>query len=201
MFGAFAEALRATTQPCTFLLIVPVLVGVTVARSTWWALVSATAATIVGGWILAANWLVLDGMWLRLSASVAVIAIMGVVAGDRYRALAWASRPVVRVALAASVAFLATLWWRPCVGEELGEILTRSQDGVVGQLPGMTAYMLGALVPAAVLVLVLQAWRPGATVFETAAVAGAAVGVIVAGAIVLGRHDDVVVTLTRWTLS
>ena len=68
MIGPFAEAVRATVQPCTFLLIVPTTAAVVAARANWQALVGGTAAAVVGGWILADNSVLLEGAWLRLSA-------------------------------------------------------------------------------------------------------------------------------------
>ncbi|MDJ0768087.1 MAG: hypothetical protein QNJ12_04805 [Ilumatobacter sp.] len=197
--GPFAEAVRATTQPCTFLLIAPATIAVVTARSRWQALAAVVVAGVVGGWLLAGNWYVLDGWALRVSG-IAVIALLAV--------LVWGPRSRVerlhdqrtQTALAGVVTFVATLWWRPCVGVELGDILNGAQDGIGGQLIPMSAYMLGAMVPVAGVALIHRVVEPSDRVVFGAAVVAFAVGAVVAGSIALGQHDDVVVTLTRWTL-
>ncbi len=74
--GPFAEAVRATVRPCTFLLIVPTLAAVVAAGARWQALVAATGSGVVGGWVLADNAFVLDGTRLRLSAVAAVVLLL-----------------------------------------------------------------------------------------------------------------------------
>lgn len=59
--------------------------------------------------------------------------------------------------------------------------------------------MLGAMVPILAMVLIIRVIEPSPTATHRAAVAASAAGVIVAGAMALGRHDELVVTLTRWT--
>ena len=102
--------------------------------------------------------------------------------------------------VAAAVALLATMWWRPCVGEELGSILTNAQTGLAGQIPGMTAYLLGAMTPVAIVALAMNVAGPTERRRAVVGVTAALVGVVVVGALAVGRHDSVVVTLTRWTL-
>jgi cytochrome c biogenesis protein CcdA len=99
------------------------------------------------------------------------------------------------------VTFVATQWWRPCIGSELGSILTASRDGFAGQLPGMAAYMLGAMIPVLVTVLIIRAIDPSSARALVAGRIAAVVGVIVAGALAIGRHDELVTALTRWTTS
>lgn len=204
MLAPFAEAVRATTQPCTFLLVVPCIVAVVAARATWEALAAVLSGAIVGGWWFAANRFVLDGWWLRASALVVGLALVAVVAGtvvgdDRS---AWRAPRERRARAfgAGALAVAATQWWRPCVGEELGAILNAAPSAPIGQLPAMAAYMLGAMVPVALVVLAIRAIEPSASATGALSIAASAVGLVIAGALVLGRHDDVVVTLTRWTL-
>ncbi len=200
MIGPFAEAVRASTQPCTFLLVVPAVVAVVAARARWSSLVTVLVAAVVGGWWFASNAFVLDGWLLRLTG-VAVIALLGiVVVGDRRPDATVLSDEWVAAAVAGIVTLIATQWWRPCVGAELGAILTDAQDGLAGQLPAMAAYMLGAMVPAAVVVLAVQVLQPSARVLDVGALGALAIGVVVAGALALGQHEEVVITLTRWTL-
>lgn len=202
--GPFAEAVRATIQPCTFLLIVPTLAAVVAAGARWQALVAATIAGVTGGWVLADNRVLLDGAWLRVSAvvSIGLLVVLVLATGpwsppviDRHLGGAWA-----RAAVAGALTFAATMWWRPCVGEELGVILNGAQDGLAGELLPMAAYMLGALVPVAVVVAVRYAAEPSQRLVVATGWMFAAIGVVVAGSLAAGQHDDVVVTLTRWTL-
>lgn len=198
--GPFAESIRATIQPCTFLLIVPTLTAVIASKARWQSLVAATVAAIIGGWILVDNRWILDGGALRGSALlvIALLALL-VLPTERLRPLrfipttAWPQAAMVGV-----ITLVATMWWRPCVGRELGDIL--NQDAFADQLVPMTAYMLGALVPAAAGVAIRYAIRPSASAMALVSWACALIGVVIAGSLVVGQHDDVVVVLTRWTL-
>ncbi len=96
---------------------------------------------------------------------------------------------------------MATLWWRPCIGEELGAILTGARAGLLGELPGITAYMLGAMVPVLAVVLVVRAIDPSPMATRRAGWSAGGVGLAVAAAVAVGRHDELVTTLTRWTTS
>lgn len=200
MLAPFAEAVRATAQPCTFLLIVPIAVGVAAARLRWQAFVAAAIAAILGGWLLAANRFLLEGVWLRVSGALVIAALAMIVVPQVSDRLQWAGRAQLQVAVAGAVAFIAALWWRPCVGEELGVILSGAQNGLAGQLLPMAAYMLGAVAPVGLLVLLRYALGSPDRYLAVASLSALAIGVVVAGSLALGRHDDVVVTLTRWTL-
>ena len=204
LVGPFAEAVRATAQPCTVLLIVPTRAAVAAAGARWHSLVAAAGAAVVGGWLLADNRVLLDGAWLRLSGVVAVV-LLALLASARLRQVVPRigpsfEREPVRSSAVGALVLLATMWWRPCVGEELGVILNGAQDGLAGQLLPMAAYVLGALVPVAIVVAARYALDPSSIVLTGAGSFCAAVGVIVAASLVAGQHDEVVVTLTRWTL-
>jgi cytochrome c biogenesis protein CcdA len=199
VLGAFAEAVRASTQPCTVLLIVPMSAVVLVARCRPPAVLAALGAGVLGGWVVAANRFVLAGASLRAAGAVAVVGLLAIAIPPLRERSPFEPQRLESV-VAGGVALLATLWWRPCVGEELGAILTASRDDLVGQLPGMTAYVLGAMVPVMAIALAAHAvdWpRPVASATRWSALA---VGLLVAGALAIGRHDDLVVTLTRWTV-
>ncbi len=60
--------------------------------------------------------------------------------------------------------------------------------------------MLGAMVPIAAVVAIRYASEPGARTLTVCASGGAFTGVVVAAFLVAGRHESVVVTLTRWTV-
>lgn len=199
MIGAFAEAVRATTQACTILLLAPAIAIVVATRCRWQSLAAAAVAAVAGGVTLAAGWFVLDGGWLRLSAVGVVAVFVVMVAAPRHPRLAFADGVGLQALAAAAVTYCATLWWRPCVGTELGVILTRSRRDLAGQIPGMAAYMLGAMVPVAFVVLLATVVAPRHRSLTAMTWIGATVGVVLAGALVVGRHDDLVVTLNRMT--
>jgi cytochrome c-type biogenesis protein len=186
--GPFAEAVRATVQPCSFLLIVPAVTAVAAARASWQALLWVAGATVLGGWALVANEWILDGWWLRLSAVAVMVGLVALAAGWEH---AW---------VAGAIAVIASQWWRPCVGDELGAILNGAQDGIAGELVPMTAYMFGVTLPVAAIVAVRYAFEPPPRLLTQCTRVFAAIGVVIAGFLVAGRHESVTTTLTRWTL-
>lgn len=198
--GPFAESLRATLQPCTFLLIVPTLTAVVVARARWQALAAATVAAVVGGWVLIDNRWILDGWLLQLSAVFVAVLLVLMIVPLRRISHARLDAPIPQAFAVGVLTLIATMWWRPCVGTELGKVLNGAQDDVAGQLVPMAAYMLGALVPVAVIVAIRYAAEPSDRIITSVVWSAGAVGVVVAVSLAAGQHDDVVVTLTRWTL-
>ncbi len=201
MLPAFAEAVRATAQPCTLLLLVPPLVMAVVTRGRWAPFAATCIGAVLGGWLFIANVVALSPARLQFSGLLVAAAIGLVVAAPTVPRLGWAATPSAETGASGFVAFVATLWWRPCVGVELGSILTAARSGVVGQLGGITAYMLGALVPVLAAVLLIRAIDPSVTNARRAGWVAGGVGIATAGALTIGRHDDLVSTLTRWSTS
>lgn len=154
---------------------------------------------VLGGWLFIANVVGLSDRQLQLSGGIVAVAIGAVLLAPRVSWLRFADDPPGQAAIAGVVSFISTLWWRPCIGAELGSILTAARRGVAGQLPGITAYMLGAMLPVLAVVLVIRALEPSARTARRAAWVAAGVGLVVAGALSIGRHDELVTTLTRWT--
>jgi hypothetical protein len=187
------EAVRATGQPCTFLLLAPTLLTVVVLRTTWWAVAAAFAAAITGGWLLAANVFVLDGWLLQASGVVVATLVGGAVmrppAGER----------AAPASIAVAVTLLASLWWRPCVGDEFGTLLTAAQTERVAPLPGLAVYMVGTMLPVLVVALAWRTITPPPRAERVVRIAAAVGACVIAFAVAAGHHDAVVVTLTRWT--
>ncbi len=197
--GPFVEAVRATTQPCTFLLIAPSAIALVCARANWRSLLAALAAAIVGGWLLVANRFVLDGLWLNASGLLVIALLAAIVvprAAQRWQT--WGD-PRSHAAVVGIVGLMATLWWRPCVGSELGSILTAGQADLIPELVPMAAYMIGALMPLIVIFLLYLAVDPDDRRSQQLGWLALAVGTVVAGSLALGRHDQVVVALSRWS--
>lgn len=197
---AFTEAVRATTQPCTLLLIAPPMLAVIVTRGRSAPLVASLAGGVFGGWLFIANVVALSDRQFRVSGLAVAAALLVLAAATTVPRLQWARDIRVQSAVAGAVAFIATLWWRPCVGSELGAILTDSRNiGVAGQLPAMAAYMIGAMVPVVIVALVIRAIDPSPISTKWIAGGAAGVGLVIGGALALGRHSDLVTTLNGWT--
>lgn len=201
MLPAFAEAIRATTQPCTLLLVLVPVIMTIVTRGRWPPFVAMCIGAVLGGWLVLANVVVLSDSQLQVSGGLVVVVLATMLASPALSWLRWAQQPWAQTAAAGVVTFVATQWWRPCIGSELGSILTASRDGLARQLPGMAAYMLGAMIPVLVAVLITRAIDPSSARALVAGRIAAVVGVIVAGALAIGRHDELVTALTRWTTS
>ena len=199
MFPVFLEAIRATVQPCTLLLLLPPVVMAIVTRGRWTAFAAICVGAVLGGWLFIANVVALDGWQLQLSGALVVAATAILLTAPFVPQLHWATAPGAEAPIAGIVTFVATLWWRPCIGEELGVILTGARTSVGGELPGMTAYMLGAMLPILGVVLVVRAIDPSPDVARRAGLSAGALGLVVAVAVAIGRHDELVTTLTRWT--
>jgi cytochrome c-type biogenesis protein len=197
--GPFAEALRSTVQPCTLLLIAPALAISIALRNRWSALGAIVGAAIVGGWLLAANRFVVDGIWVRVVAVLVATALLATLPQVHERFPVFGTEGAA-VAVAGTVTFVATLWWRPCVGTELGAVLNGAQDGVASELLPMTLYMLGAMVPVAIVVFAQAAIEPPERVTRLASWAALGVGLVIAASLMAGQHDEFVAALTRWTL-
>ena len=201
MLPAFAEAVRATTQPCTLLLLIPPLAMAVITKGRWAPFVATCIGAILGGRLFIANVVALSATQLQLSGLLVAIAIALVVVAPRVPKVAWAATPSAQAGAAGGVAFVATLWWRPCVGVELGAILSGARAGLVGQLGGITAYMLGALVPVLAAVLVMRAVEPSDNNARRASWVAGGIGIATAAALAIGRHDELVTSLTRWSTS
>ena len=63
----------------------------------------------------------------------------------------------------------------------------------------MTAYMLGAMIPVLVAVLIIRFIDLSPARAIVAGRIAAVAGLIVAFALSVGRHDELVTALTRWT--
>lgn len=201
MLPAFFEAIRASVQPCTLLLLTPALVLAIVTRGRWTSFAAICVGAVLGGWLFIANVVALDGWQLPVSGAVVLTAIALVLGAPSVPRLHWATAASIEAAVAGLVTFVATLWWRPCIGEELGSILTGARAGVGAELPGITAYMLGAMAPVLAVVLLVRAIDPSPVAARWAGWCAGGIGLVVAAAVAVGRHDELVTALTRWTTS
>ena len=109
-------------------------------------------------------------------------------------------RPWVQSGIVGFIVLVTTQWWRPCVGTELGAILSDAQFGLTSQLIPMAFYMLGAMVPVAAVVAARHALEPSDRLQATLSRFAATIGLVIALFLVAGQHESVTATLTRWTL-
>jgi hypothetical protein len=198
---AFFEAIRATTQPCTLLLLAPPILMAILTRGRGTAFAAICVGAVLGGWLFIANVVALDGWRLQASGALVLAAIRFVLVASCVPQPRRRRRRGAEAAIAGIVTFVATQWWRPCIGEELGVILTGARARVGGELPGATAYMLGAMVPVLAIVLVVRAVDPSPAAARRVAWVAGGTGLVVAAAVAFGRHDELVTTLTKWTTS
>lgn len=199
MFAAFVEAVRSLVQPCSLVVIVPPVCAVLAGRGRRHVVVGTVVGGVLGGWTFAAGRLVLDPTGLRLSALVLMTAMAILLLGTWERLPAALAGPPAHSLAAASVAFVAVLWWRPCVGSQLGRILTGFPEEPLRHVLPASAYMLGLMVPAIVAGLALDLGRQRPSIGRGAAGAGSFVVGILGLAVLAGRHGDLVSELVHLT--
>lgn len=199
MIPALLEGVRSVVLPCTIALILPgivvVLAGVGRAVTVGSAYLVSTAVVI---WLRSVGWFVWDPMGAGALVAAALV-LAGVIA------LWWGAREgddPVRMAVAATgsavTGLVAATIWLPCVGPELGDLLSRARAEPWSVALPLMAFVVGALVPviAAVAVVGLVGPQRNARLAPVGLVLGVSLAVLIA----LGRHDDVAATLYRWSL-
>ena len=136
------EAIRAGLQPCSYSLLILALVvlGLRGRRARLPGLGVYYAATILFAWIpfVGVNPL-LDG---RIAGTLALLAGL-LLAG--WRATGRDNSPAVGLAGVAVVGAFAGATWLPCVGRELGAVLTAATTDPWPGLVGLAVYLLGAM--------------------------------------------------------
>jgi len=197
VLSAGAEGLRAVAQPCSLTVLVPVVFAAIAARGRWAAVGGALLAGVFGGWVYVAGWYQPGDGAEQLSGVVMLAGLVGLVVAT-WRELA--VPPAATAAIAAGVTLIATTWWRPCVGPELGAMLTRAPGNPWSQLLPTAAFMTGMLVPVLVVGLLATLWPLPTRVAGPVTAGGAVVAGVLAGAVALGHRDAVVSELVRLTL-
>lgn len=208
MSDAFVEGVRSVGQACHLVILAPVAMMIIAARGRWQAVVGAVAGVTVGGYIFVTRWFIFTDLQLRLSAlaviaGLVVVTLPSVARGDRPEWLARITTamesPWPAASISAAVGVIVTLWWRPCVGEELGEILTLAPGQPWSQLFPTVGFMIGVSIPLVLLGLAFGAWQPTATVASKLGVFAAAFGVLLSGSVVIGQHGEIVSKLFQWS--
>ena len=197
LVDTLTEGISVITWACTLTVLVPGLALVLVARK---ARLTVALYYIAGAAFLA--WAQAAGHWW-VSARGAVVVIAGFVAAATYVA-AWRapghSSPYGTGAGVVGGALSGWLW-RPCVGERLGDILNDAATDGPRTLGLLAVYMAGVLLP-----LLLIAVAPYAVPAvgrladrQPVAIAGALVGAAYAVALAIGKYDDLIGELYRFS--
>lgn len=209
MIDAFVEGVRSIVQVCHLVILAPVGLTIVVARGRWQAVAGAVLGVVVGGWVFVTNRFgsVTDTQ-LRATASILIVAVVLLgfprlfdrdhprwmrAAGDRVRS------PVAAFGVSALVAAMVTQWWRPCVGVELGTILTNGPNDPWGQLLPSSAFMIGIAAPLVLIGLAYAAIRPTNEVSTRLGWVGAGLTIVLAMSVIAGQHGEIVSRLFRWS--
>lgn len=209
MIDAFVEGVRSLGQVCHLVILAPVALTIVAARGRWSAVVGAVVGVVVGGWLFATNRFgPITDLELRISAFVLIALVLplgfpGVLRRDRLR---W-SRSVGRTiqstagtaAISAVVGIMVAQWWRPCVGVELGSILTAAPGDPWGQLLPTIGFMLGISVPLLFLGLIYAVWSPAVAVARRVGWIGASLATVLAASVIAGQHGEIVSRLFEWS--
>ncbi|MCY3563542.1 MAG: hypothetical protein OXH26_06450 [bacterium] len=188
----FAEGIRSSVLACSYSVLLVGLALVALRRKDRLAALGMFAGfTILSAWIRAA------GISNVLAGRVATVLL--VVGG-----VALALMVNHRLAGLGGSALLGTFagaTWFPCVGEELGTVLTRAQGEAGVALLLLAVYLIGVMIPlVAILAVVLylpavRRWMDGRWVTLAAKAALAVVGFLV----LTGHYDTLLSTLARWS--
>ena len=189
--GLMAEAIRSAFLPCSFALLIPalVLIGISRAQERTPTLGVFAAAAALFAWLPFLDLPVLVDT--NLGGAMALAAGMFVI--TTHRGLG----PTLLGGML--VGAFAGSTWIPCVGSEFGTILNRGVECPITALAPMTLYVIGVLVPA-IVVLALIEFIPGVgTLAEAPAVlwSAIAVGVLLAGIVLFGRYTSLLSELAR----
>lgn len=209
MIDAFVEGVRSLGQVCHLVILAPVALTIIAARGRWYAVVGAVLGVVLGGWLFVSNRFgVITDLELRISALVLIALVLPLgfpTVLDRDRP-SWSRRagdalrsPAGTAAISAVVGVMVTQWWRPCVGVELGAILTSAPDDPWGELLPTIGFMVGVSVPLVVLGLVYGLWRPGASVARGLGGVGAVLTAVLAASVLAGQHGEIVSRLFQWS--
>lgn len=194
MASALLEGAAAAWQPCSLPLLIGALATVAAAGRT--------AALVIGAYVVAAS---IAG-WARFTTLwpvdfVGVTQILGGVAMVAGILAVFVLDPRARPLGAVVVGAVAAAAWQPCVGLELGEIVTDAPNHRAATLLPTASYLVGlSLVPAMIAVLPFAVLRLHG-VFSSMLVRrlGAVLGAVMGAAMIAGVWDDLAGSLLAWS--
>lgn len=209
MIDAFVEGVRSIVQVCHLVILAPVALTIVATRGRWQSVAGAVAGVVLGGWFFVTNRFGgITDTQLRVTASILIAAVMLVEfpvllqrdrptwlrsAGDRMQS------PIVTFGISALIATMVTQWWRPCVGIELGSILTKGPSDPWGQLLPSAGFMLGIATPLILLGLVYAAAKPTVELSTKLGWVGSALTIVLAASVIAGQHGEIVSRLFLWS--
>lgn len=209
MIDAFVEGVRSIVQVCHLVILAPVALTIVAARGRWQVVAGAVFGVVLGGWFFITNRfgsitdLQLRVTALLLIAAVVLLAFPGICDRDRpegaRRFGEVVQTPGAGAVIAAIVGVMVTQWWRPCVGVELGSLLTNAPSDPWGQLLSSIGFMLGISIPLIVLGLIYGAAKPNVDVTTKAAWVGSSLAVVLALSVIAGQHGEIVSRLFQWS--
>ena len=209
MTDAFVEGVRSIVQVCHLVILAPVALTIVAARGRWPAVAGAVFGVVLGGWLFVTNRFgSITDTQLRVTAVLLIVAVaaLGFPALFERDRPAWArgvgekiESPAGTFALAALVATMVTQWWRPCVGVELGSILTNGPTDPWGQFLPSAGFMIGIATPLVLIGLVYAAARPGVELSSKFAWLGSALTLVLATSVIAGQHGEIVSRLFQWS--
>lgn len=202
MIDGFVEGVRSITQVCQLVILAPLGLMIIAARGRWAAVAGAVGGAVVGGWLFVTNRFgAITDLELRVSAllviAAAVILAFPQLLGRRGAATV-RSRPGVALICGGS-GILVVQWWRPCVGTELGSLLTEAPGDPWGQFLPAVGFMLGMSTPLLVLGLIFSTWRPAAAASRALGWSATVLTVALAGSVLAGHHGEIVSRLFEWS--
>ena len=209
MIDAFVEGVRSIVQVCHLVILAPVALTIVAARGRWQAVAGSVFGVVFGGWFFVTNRFgSITDTQLRVTATLLIVAVIPIAFPklfDRDRP-AWlrttgeqAGSAAATFAIPALVATMVTQWWRPCVGVELGSILTNGPRDPWGQLLPSTGFMLGVSTPLILLGLIYASVRPAAELSARLAWVGASLVFVLAASVIAGQHGEIVSRLFQWS--
>lgn len=195
---ALLEGVVAAVQPCSLALVLPGL-GATLLGGRRGAGVAAAvwAVSMTVAWARAAGWLdTVTGPFV--GPALAVLVVVGA-------SLLWVGHraptpPLSRVVTGGALIGLGSgALWRPCVGPQLGAILTAAPSDPAGHLVPFLAYGLGLLAALAVVAALpfVDDRVAQALASRPARVAGAAPVAVLAAVLATGQYERAIGTLVR----
>ena len=188
----FAEGIRSSVLACSYSVLLVGLALVALRRRDRIPTLGVFAGfTILSAWLRAAS------ISNLLAGRVATVLLF---AGGVALAL-MVNRRLAGLAGSALMGTFAGATWRPCVGEELGEVLTLAQDEAGVAVLLLAVFLTGVMIPlVAVTALIayvpaFRRWADGRWVAIAARTVMAAMGVMV----LTGHYQTLLSTLARWS--
>ena len=189
----FAEGIRSSLLPCSYSILLVGLALLVVRKKERMGVLAIFAGfTILSAWLRAGG--ISNILAGRMATTLLVLGGLGL-------ALMVSNRPA-GLGAAALVGTFAGATWLPCVGAELGTVLTDAQNEPASAILPMGVYLVGVMIPLVAIMALLayspaiRRWVDGRWVATVGKAVIAAVGVMV----LFDYYDSVLSTLARWSV-